>query len=229
MEDQNLPETNQEPESQTSQNLYYGNQVPSIIQREQYEVEPEPVIDPVDDQEQKEKWRRNMRETVETLILALLLFVVINTLSIRIQVDGFSMIPSFDDKDMVIVNRLAYKFGDIERGDVVVFALPQNPDEDYIKRVIAIGGDTINVEDGVVYINGFPADEPYIKEPPLRNLDERTIPEGSVFVMGDNRNDSNDSRTWGPLPVENIIGKAIFIYYPFSNFGLVSHAPEILE
>jgi signal peptidase I len=162
-------------------------------------------------------------ETLETLVLAAVLFVVINTLTVRIRVDGSSMIPSLVHNNYVVVNRLAYQFGEIERGDVVVFKFPQNPEEDYIKRVIALPGETIEIANGMVYINGQPLQEPYIQAPMLQDYPPVTVPQEMVYVMGDNRNDSSDSRRWGPLAVDEIIGKAIFVYWPFSDFGVVKH------
>jgi signal peptidase I len=167
--------------------------------------------------------RAFLLETLETLVLAIVLFLIINTLTARIRVDGSSMLPSLNHNNYVIINRLAFRLGDVKRGDVVVFEFPHNNDEDYIKRVIALPGDTIGISDGLVYINGQPIVEPYIMAPIVTNYPEVTIPQDMVYVMGDNRNDSSDSRRWGPLSVDELIGKAVFIYWPFSDFGLVEH------
>lgn len=167
--------------------------------------------------------RRNLLEVIETIVLALVLFFAINYMSARIRVDGSSMEPNFHNGDYVIVNRLAYQLGDIQRGDVIVFPYPLNPEEDYIKRVIGLPGDRIRINQGVVYVNDQPIQEPYINEPPIRDLEETVVPEGSVYVLGDNRNASSDSRAWGPLQIEKIIGKAIFRYYPFDSIGVINH------
>jgi signal peptidase I len=106
---------------------------------------------------------------------------------------------------------------------VVVFPYPNNPEIDYIKRVIGLPGDRVSIYDGSVYVNGSSIAEPYLLEPPYGNYSEHIVPEGSVFVLGDNRNNSEDSRSWGFLGIEDIIGKAVFRYYPFNNMGLVYH------
>lgn len=167
--------------------------------------------------------RRILIEVLETIILALVLFFAINFITARIRVDGSSMEPNFHNGDYVIVNRLAYQMGDIQRGDVVVFPYPRNPEEDYIKRVIGLPGDRVAVYGGLVYVNGTPIEEPYIASPAIEDLSERVVPDGFVYVLGDNRNASSDSRSWGPLSIEEIIGKAIFRYYPFNNIGIIDH------
>ncbi len=167
--------------------------------------------------------RRILVETIQTIFLALVLFLAINFVSARIRVDGSSMEPTFHDGDYVVVNRLAYKFGAIQRGDVIVFPPPQNKEVDYIKRVIGLPGDHVSILDGMVYLNNHPISEPYLMEKPVGNYAERVVPEGSVFVMGDNRNHSEDSRVWGFLSIDTIIGKAIFRYWPFNLLGIVQH------
>lgn len=167
--------------------------------------------------------RNVLLETLETLALALLLFLAINFVSARIRVDGSSMVPSFHDGDYVIVNRLAYRLGEIQRGDVVVFPYPLNPEEDFIKRVIGLPGDRVSVSGGQVYLNGTAIEEDYIDEPIRADVAEVIVPEGNVFVMGDNRNDSDDSRRWGPLSIDVIIGKAVFRYWPLADVGVVEH------
>lgn len=167
--------------------------------------------------------RRILLETIETIALALVLFLVINFVSARIRVDGSSMEPNFHNGDYVVVNRLAYRAGEITRGDVVVFPYPKNPEVDYIKRVIGLPGDRVAVYDGKVFVNGDDITEPYLLEVPYGNYAEHIVPEGSVFVLGDNRNNSEDSRSWGFLSIDEIIGKAIFRYWPFNTAGLVAH------
>ncbi len=167
--------------------------------------------------------RRILIEIIETIVLALVLFFAINFVTARIRVDGSSMEPNFHNGDYVIVNRLAYQMGDIERGDVVVFPFPQNPEEDYIKRVIGLPGDEVAIYGGVVYVNDTPITEPYIASPPVNDLAALIVPDGFIYVLGDNRNASSDSRNWGPLSISAIIGKAIFRYYPFDNIGIIDH------
>ncbi len=184
-----------------------------------YLIEPEEeIVDP-----QPSRWRVFFRELAETLLLALVLFIIINTLTARVRVDGPSMEPSYYHNNRVVVLKVAYLFGDIQRGDVIVFPAPPNPDEDYIKRVVGLPGDEVSVTDGVVFVNDQPLEEPYINAPPINSMRPVTVPEEMVFVMGDNRNVSSDSRSWGPLPVDDIIGKAVFVYWPLERIGLVEH------
>jgi signal peptidase I len=180
------------------------------------------------EQPQPSNTRRVLLEIFETIVLALVLFVAINFLTARIRVDGSSMEPSFHDGDYVIVNRLAYQLGDIQRGDVIVFPYPLDEQDDYIKRVIGLPGDRVSVYGGIVYLNGEPINESYILELPNTDEPEITVPEGFVFVMGDNRNASSDSRSWGPLSIEKIIGQAIFRYWPFTDIGIVEH-PDLVQ
>src|SRR3990172_4993591 len=171
----------------------------------------------------RSRLRRVLLEVIETIVLALVLFMAINFLTARIRVDGSSMEPNFHDGDYVIVNRMAYRLGDMQRGDVIVFPYPLHEEDDYIKRVIGLPGDHVAIYNGVVYVNGEALAEPYIMEKPDADLAEIVVPDGYVYVMGDNRNASSDSRSWGPLKIEKIIGKAVFRYWPFSTMGLVDH------
>ena len=167
--------------------------------------------------------RRILVEVIQTIILALVLFFAINFVSARIRVDGSSMVPNFHNGDYIIVNRLAYQWGEIQRGDVVVFPYPLNPEEDYIKRVIGLPGDRLAIYGGDVYVNGQRIKEAYLKSPTENDLAEVLVPAGHVYVLGDNRNASSDSRSWGPLEIDAILGKAIFRYYPFDSIGAIDH------
>jgi signal peptidase I len=184
-------------------------------------VEP-PEIPEIEEAPKTSRWWSMVSETLETLVLAAIMVLVINTVSARIRVDGVSMEPSFFQNEFVVVNKLAYKFGDIERGDVVVFPYPNNPEDDYIKRVIGLPGDHVEILDGGVYVNGVLLDEPYIAEAPRQNY-TIDVQDDNLFLLGDNRNRSSDSRVWGTLPIEDVIGKAVFTYWPFSAFGPVIH------
>lgn len=170
--------------------------------------------------------RRFLIETLQTIALALFLFLIINSVSARIRVDGNSMQPSFQDGNYVIVNKLAYRDGGLERGDVVVFPFPLNREEDFIKRVIGLPGDRVMVIRGDVFINGQRIQEDYLLAEPRGDMEELIVPQGTIFVMGDNRNDSSDSRVWGPLSIDEIIGKAIFRYWPLDGIGTIDH-PDI--
>jgi signal peptidase I len=167
---------------------------------------------------------RFLRDVLETLILAILLFLAINAVSARIRVDGSSMVPTLTDGQFVMVNRLAYKLGDPSHGDVVVFHYPRDPEQEYIKRIIGLPGDTVEMNSGHVFVNGQRIAEPYIAAD-ARNTGVWEIPGGHVFVLGDNRNNSQDSRNFGPVSVDELIGKAIFIYWPPTDWGLITH-PE---
>lgn len=131
-----------------------------------------------------------------------------------------SMEPTLVQGDRVLVNRFVYRFGDPERGDVVVFHPPTAPDEDYIKRVVAVGGDTVEVKEGKLFVNGSPQVEPYLNEQFIEGaFPLETIPEGYIFAMGDNRNRSGDSRVFGPVKIESILGKGFLIYWPPGKIG----------
>jgi signal peptidase I len=165
--------------------------------------------------------KRTLFDIMETIVLSVVLFIVINTLSARIRVDSFSMEPTLYQGYFVIVNKIAYKVGQVERGDIIVFHYPPNPIEQYIKRVIGLPGDQVHIADGKVYINGVQIAEPYLHVSTLRGGDW-IVPENSLFVMGDNRNNSSDSRVWGMVPMANVVGKALMIYWPPEKWGSLS-------
>jgi signal peptidase I len=167
---------------------------------------------------------RFLRDILETLVLAIILFLAINAISARIRVDGSSMVPTLTNGQFVIVNRLTYKLGDPNHGDVIVFDYPRDPEQEYIKRIIGLPGDTIEMNSGHVYINGQIIDEPYIAAD-ARNAGEWTVPGDHVFVLGDNRNNSQDSRNFGFVSMDSIIGKALVIYWPPTDWGIITH-PE---
>jgi len=168
-----------------------------------------------------------LKDVLETLLVSLLLFVAINQISARIRVDGFSMEPSMHSGEFVIVNKLAYKIGSPQTGDIIVFRPPRDPTEEYIKRVIGLPGDQVVIADERVQVNGKGLDEPYILQPP-RYSSSWNVPEGHLFVLGDNRNNSSDSHNWGPVPIEDVIGKALFVYWPPENWGLVAHTLPVV-
>jgi len=182
----------------------------------------------------RKKRKQFISDTLETILLALLLFLAINIVSARVRVEGYSMIPTLDNNQHVLISRLTPRFFPLKRGDIVVFRPPMYPEaglferllgfpaiptgyEDYIKRVIGLPGDKVIIADGEVMVNGFTLEEPYISAAPLYN-GEWTIPEGNLFVLGDNRNSSSDSHSWSFLPIENVLGKAVLIYWPFSDW-----------
>lgn len=166
-----------------------------------------------------------LRDVLETLVLAALLFIAINTVSARIRVDGSSMVPTLQNGQFVMVNRWAYKLGDLKHGDIVVFHYPRDPEQEYIKRIIGLPGESVRIENGKVYVNDQQLIEPYIAAAP-RTQGTWDVPEDHIFVLGDNRNNSQDSRNFGYVSMENVIGKAIFIYWPPTDWGIIT-SPEI--
>jgi signal peptidase I len=132
------------------------------------------------------------------------------------------MEPTLHNGEFVIVNRLGYRFGLPQHGDVIVFHFPRDPDQEYIKRVIGLPGDQVSVADGKVYLNDQPLDEPYIYAHPSYH-GTWEVPDGQLFVLGDNRNNSSDSHDWGMVPLDYVIGKAIFVYWPLANLGPIQH------
>ena len=157
-------------------------------------------------------------DTLETILLALLLFLAINTVTSRVRVENISMEPTLQPGYLLIVNKLAYKLGEPKHGDIVVFHYMGDNNEDYIKRVIGLPGDEVNIENGTVYVNGIALSEPYIAAFPAYS-GTWVVPEGSLFVLGDNRNNSSDSHQWGFVDLDDVVGKAVFIYYPFDVIG----------
>lgn len=167
-------------------------------------------------------WKRAALDILETLILAVVLYFGINAVSARVRVDGFSMNPSLENGEYILVNKLSYRFGEPTRGDIIVFSFPLDPEQDLIKRVIGLPGETISIQNGQVTVNGVILDEPYIAASPLYN-GTWVVTDEQLFVLGDNRNESKDSHEWGLLPMENIIGKAVVIYWPPPKWEMIDH------
>ncbi|MBN1261402.1 MAG: signal peptidase I [Anaerolineae bacterium] len=164
-----------------------------------------------------------LQDLLETLLLALVIFLVINTLTGRYQVHGQSMEPSLHDGQYLIASKVTYWLHQPERGDIVVLKPPAGQGAiPYIKRVIGLPGDEIEIRQGKVWINGIAIDEPYINGPPIYEK-QWVIAGGMYLVLGDNRNNSSDSHAWGLLPGENIIGKAVFCYWPPEYWGVMPH------
>ena len=153
---------------------------------------------------------------------AIAIFIVIFIVQ-PVKVEGTSMQPRLVDQERIFVNRFIYRFQDIDRGDVVVFWYPRDRSKSFIKRVMGVPGDKVEIRYGTVYINGIRVNEPYLN-PALKgykSFPPAMVPPGQYFVLGDHRNSSNDSRSWGFVAHDLIYGKAIFSYWPFSRFGLV--------
>jgi len=165
---------------------------------------------------------RFLLDVLETVVLSVVLFATINAISARIRVDGFSMEPTLHNGEFVIVNKMAYRFGALNYGDVIVFHYPRDPEQEYIKRIIGLAGDKVRVSDGQVFVNDLLIAEPYIASAP-RYQSDWIVPDASLFVLGDNRNNSSDSHNWGAVPIENVVGKALFVYWPPNDWGVIEH------
>ncbi len=166
-----------------------------------------------------------LRELIETVVLALILFLVIRQVVQNYRIESHSMEPNFYEDQFVLVNKLAYRLGDPARGEVLVFHNPDNPDEDYIKRIIGLPGDQVEVVGDTILINGQELAQPYAHNlnPEGSYYGPIVVPESTLFVMGDNRPRSSDSRAIGPIAEELVVGKAWLRVWPFSEFGLVKH------
>jgi len=158
------------------------------------------------------------------LVLSVLIAVgIILFLYQPVKVEGTSMMPTLSDQERIFINKFTYRFGieDIRRGDMVVFLFPGDTTKSYIKRVIGVPGDEVEVKEGAVLLNGSVVEEPYV---PAEFLDRISAPRtivkaGEYYVMGDHRSASNDSRSWGTVPKQYIYGKAVFVYWPLDKLG----------
>ncbi len=181
----------------------------------------EEMFEEVDDQEielkSKKSFLKSVLDTIFTLVLCLIIAKFITgVIIVNAKVPSQSMETTVMTGDRLIANRLAYINSSPERGDVVVFEAPDDPETLYIKRIIGMPGDTIQIVDGKLYINEVLQDEPYINEPMVGDFGPYFVPEGCYFMMGDNRNHSTDARYWNNtyVPEDTILGKALFTYYP---------------
>jgi signal peptidase I len=192
--------------------------------------------------------RSAVREVLETVLLTVLIFLLVRAVVQNFKVEGHSMEPTLYNGQYLLINKALYwqvdmqPFGRIlpqaaastngkvdlfrgpSRGDIVVFRAPQSPDRDFIKRVIALPGERVEIRTGQVYVNGQVLVEPYIKDPPLYETPPTVVPADSFFVLGDHRNNSSDSHVWGVVPRENIVGAAWVSYWPPAKWGVVSGA-----
>ena len=165
---------------------------------------------------------------VEFLVIVLVAFALVFGIVRPFVVEAFyipseSMVPTLEVGDRVFVNKFIYRFSQPKPGDIVVFKSAEGGEEDLIKRVIGLPGDEVQVRDGVVFVNGERWKEPYVNDefPDRSFFGPTTVPEGKVFVMGDNRSNSRDSRFFGPLPIDNIEGEAFVIFWPPWRIGLL--------
>ncbi len=174
--------------------------------------------------------RAAILEIVDSVLVAVLLvFLILRPFVVQaFYIPSGSMMPTLQINDRILVNKFIYFFREPQRGDIVVFVSPPNADsqqKDFIKRVVGLPGDRLAVHDGKLWLNGVPQDEPYIADPMLYRFPEHNeefvVPKGQLFVIGDNRNLSNDSHKWGTLPRHNVLGKAFCIFYPPSRVRLL--------
>lgn len=170
-------------------------------------------------------------DVVETIAISLVILVIIVAFVARPhRVDGPSMQPTLLHNDVILTDEISYKFNAINRGDIVIFHAPHDPENrDFIKRVIGLPKETITLRDGVVYINNQLFNEPYLSSQTtsgsafLKNDSTVTLNQDEYFVMGDNRNVSSDSRSWGAVPKKNIVGKALLVYWPITRWQMTKH------
>jgi len=205
-------------------------------------AEADPLVTPVSRKGQATRWMLGgMAETLDVIILALVMFMCVRFVAHNYVVEGGSMLPTFSQSDLVIVNRLAYRtfdlswlptvdnsewrpFGEPRPGDVVVFEYTGDTlQRDFIKRVIATPGQTVEVVEGVVYVDDIRLDEPYINEQANYSYPRTTVGPGKLFLLGDNRNNSLDSHIFGLVDASTVIGRADFRYWPTDRWGLINH------
>jgi signal peptidase I len=169
-----------------------------------------------------ERVLRWLSEVVETIVPAILIALLINLfLAQATRVHGQSMEPNLHSDQRLVVEKVSYNFREPRRGDIVVLRIPRAGSGLLIKRVIGLAGEKVEIKGGKVYINEQPLEEPYISHQPQRAMKAVVVPPKHVFVLGDNRSFSNDSRSFGPVPLENIVGRAWFSYWPPHRIGFV--------
>lgn len=191
---------------------------------EPYEAQEEIPVQPESSSSNAKSF---ISELIQTLVLAALLYFAIDAVFARVRVLNISMQPTLFEGNIVLVNKLAYKLGEMKTGDVVIFHDPHNRQEDFIKRLIGKPGDLVLVQNGEVYVNGQELDEPYIASEPAYSGSWQ-VPEDSIFALGDNRNQSSDSHSWGFVPLTDVVGKALIVYWPLDEIKVVTHhQPDI--
>ena len=175
---------------------------------------------------EKKKWKAGVAELIFTALVAfVLVFGFVRPFVVEAyRIPTESMVPTLEVGDRVLANKFIYRFTDPERRDIVVFdSVDEDDDQTLIKRVVGVAGDEIQVQGGVLYVNGEAQDEPYLNDADLSRgfYGPTVVPEGHIFVMGDNRGNSADSRVFGPLPLENLKGEAFMRFWPVSKIGTI--------
>ena len=187
---------------------------------EQNEIETN-VVEPTSQSAPGKKSRGFWRDLIETILMAVVLFLLLNAATSRVRVYNISMQPTLHEGNLLVVNKLAYKLGEPKRGDIIVFHYQGTVNEDYIKRVIGLPGDIVEIGGGIVRVNGQAITEPYIAELPGYTGTWK-VPEGELFVLGDNRNHSSDSHDWGFVEQEWVVGRAIIVYWPLDRIRVLN-------
>jgi signal peptidase I len=180
----------------------------------------------VEAQPQKEGWQVVFLDFAKNLLIALVLVFLVNLVIDRVRVENISMFPTLKEGDMLVVNKLAYKLGKVDRGDILTFHYPLDPKLSFIKRAIGLPGDTVEIVNKKVWVNGNALNEPYIITP-SDYTGKWVVPADSVFVLGDNRVDSADSHVWGFVPSNDLVGKVLAVYWPPNRMRIVSH-PDLM-
>jgi signal peptidase I len=166
--------------------------------------------------------RAFLREIVETVLLTIVIYAVVNFATGRYRVEGDSMLPTVHPNEYVLLDKVSYRLREPERGEIVVFHYPFDRERDFIKRIVGLPGETVQVANGTVTVNGERLDEPYISAPPTYT-NTWTVGPNEYFVLGDNRNNSSDSHSWGMLKREFLVGRAMVVYWPMDAWRLVDH------
>jgi signal peptidase I len=186
---------------------------------------PEP---PAAEPPRQNGWLTYVMEIAKNLVIAMLLYLLIDHFVLdRVRVENISMYPTLKEGEVLFVNKLAYKLGSVERGDIVTFHYPLEPTLSFIKRAIGLPGDAVEIKDKQVWVNGIILTEPYIVTP-SDYTGQWVVPADSVFVLGDNRVDSADSHVWGFVPFNDLVGKAMAVYWPLDRFRLLTH-PNLMS
>jgi signal peptidase I len=180
----------------------------------------------VEAQPQKEGWQVVFLDFAKNLLIALVLVFLVNLVIDRVRVENISMFPTLKEGDMLVVNKLAYKLGKVDRGDILTFHYPLDPKLSFIKRAIGLPGDTVEIVNKKVWVNGNALNEPYIITP-SDYTGKWVVPADSVFVLGDNRVDSADSHVWGFVPSNDLVGKVLAVYWPPNRMRIVFH-PDLM-